>query len=90
MIKDAQLLVFDIRLKKLFIMRDNIHNDLSSTLKKKVRDIETCILYFQVLLYRHCQPLFPYEWGKNACCDVLQGKAYPKKRSLEFILLCIT
>lgn len=33
-----------------------------------------------MLLYRHCQPLFPYEWGKTACCDVLQGKAYPKKK----------
>lgn len=50
---------------------------------KKVRDIETCILYFQVLLYRHCQPLFPYEWGKMHAVTFCREKLIRKKEALN-------
>lgn len=79
LIKDAQILVFNIRLKKLFIMRDNIHNDLSSTLKKSTRYWNMYIVFSSVTL-SPLSTLISIWMGKNCMLWRFAGKSLSEKK----------
>lgn len=84
MIKDAQILVFDIRLKKLFIMRDNIHNDLSSTLKKKKYEIlKHVYCIFKCYFIAIVNPYFHMNGEKLHAVTFCREKLIRKKEALN-------
>lgn len=84
MIKDAQILVFNIRLKKLFIMRDNIHNDLSSTLKKKKYEIlKHVYCIFKCYFIAIVNPYFHMNGEKLHAVTFCREKLIRKKEALN-------